>query len=104
MAMNEDQQKKFVAIVRQLKKQKGVSIKQAGIMKDIKRFQQAQKDILQVKEEFKDNEIVVKEADKEHKKLQAVVNELNEYMKILHPEGLLDFGAGSTGQQIVGQG
>lgn len=104
MAMNEDQKKKFVAIVRQLKKQKGISIKQAEVTKDIKRFQKAQQDILKVKEEYKGNTIVENEADKENKKLQSVINELNDYMKILHPEGLLDFGTGSTGQQVVGQG
>ena len=104
MPMNENQKKKFVAIVRQLKKQKGVTVKQADLMKDINHFKKAQQDILKVKEEYKDHEIVQKEADKEYKKMQNIVNELNEYMKVLHPEGLLDFSTGSTGQAIVGQG
>jgi hypothetical protein len=104
MPMNEDQKKKFVAIVRQLKKQKGLNIKQAEVTKDLNRIQKAQQDILKVKEEYKDEPAVQKEADKEYKKLQGIVNDLNEYMKVLHPEGLLDFGTGSTGQQIVGQG
>lgn len=104
MPMNEEQKKKFVAIVRQLKKQKGITLKQNELLNDVNNLKKAQQDILKVKAEYKGNEIVEREADKEHQKLQAVVNNLNEYMKILHPEGLLDFGTGSTGQAIVGQG
>lgn len=104
MVMNENQKKKFVAVVRQLKKQKGVTVKQSDLMKDINHFKQAQQDILKVKEQYKDEEIVQKEADKEYKKMQNIVNELNDYMKVLHPEGLLDFGTGTNGQAIVGQG
>lgn len=102
--MNEDQKKKFVAVVRQLKKQKGITVKQADLAKDINHFKEAQQEILKVKEEYKDEELVQKEADKEYKKLQGIVNELNDYMKVLHPEGLLDFGTGTNGQQVVGQG
>ena len=104
MALNENQKRKFVAVIRQLKKQKGITIKQSDLMEDINHFKKAQEGILKIKEEYKDEEVVQKEADKEYKKMQNIVNELNEYMKILHPEGLLDFGTGAGGQQIMGQG
>ena len=102
--MNEDQKKRFIAIVRQLKKQKGITLKQSELVKDLNNVKQAQERILKVKEEYKDEEVVQREADKEYKKLQEVANNLNDYMKVLHPEGLLDFGTGASGQAIVGQG
>jgi uncharacterized membrane-anchored protein YjiN (DUF445 family) len=104
MPMNEDQKKRFIAIVRQLKKQKGITLKQSELVKDLNNVKQAQERILKVKEEYKDEEVVQREADKEYKKLQEVANNLNDYMKVLHPEGLLDFGTGAGGQAIVGQG
>lgn len=104
MPMNEDQKKKLVALTRQLKKQKGISIKQSELQEDITRLKKAQEEINSIKEQHKDVEVVQKEADVENKKLQIIINELNDYMKVLHPEGLLDFGTGATGQQIVGQG
>ena len=102
--MNDEQQKRFVAIIRQLKKQKGLTVKQSELVNDINNLKKAQEDILKIKEENKDNEDIKQEVDKGYKKLQSVVNDLNEYMKVLHPEGLLDFGSGASGQQIVGQG
>ena len=104
MPMNEDQKKKFVAIIRQLKKQKGIAVKQSGLAKDLNNVKEAQQRVLEVKNKYPDDKVVQREADKEYQKLQSVASDINEYMKILHPEGLLDFGTGSNGQQIVGQG
>jgi hypothetical protein len=96
MAKSDKQKRRIIAIARQLKEQKGLTFKHSEFMQDLNRAQKAQADILKVKEEYKGIEIVEKEADKEYKKLQAIIDEINDYMQILHPEGLLDFGSSPT--------
>lgn len=104
MAFNDKQKKRFVAIARQLKEQKGLTIKQNEIVEDLKRYKKAQEDILKVKEEYQGNEAVSKAADDSCKRLQKIIGDLNEYMSILHPTGLIDFGSGKGGKQVVSQG
>ena len=104
MATNDKKKKRIVAIARQLKDKKGLTIKQNELNQDLTRFKTAQKEILKVKEEYKGVEIVEKEADAKYKKLQSIIDELNEYMSILHPEGIIDYGSGASGKKIVGQG
>ena len=104
MPMNEKQKRKFLAVVRQLKKQKNFTVKQAEIAKDIKNLEKAQAEINKVAQEHKEEAAVQKAAEAENQKLQNIINDLNEYMKVLHPEGLLDYGSGANGQQVVGQG
>ncbi len=104
MPLNDKQRKKFVAIVRQLKKQKGVAIKQQELNQDIERYKKAQEEILVIKEQNLGLKDVESYADDKVKKLQGIIDELNEYMKILHPEGLLDLGIGSAGKAIVSNG
>jgi len=93
MAKTEKQKKRIIAIARQLKEQKGLTFKHSEFVQDLTRAQKAQTDILKVKEEYKGVDVVEKEADKEYKKLQSIIDEINDYMQILHPEGLLDFGS-----------
>ena len=102
MPMNEEQQKKFTAIIRQLKKQKGLTIKHAELNEELKFYKDKQKEVKAIKA-GSDNKVVHEEADKQNKKLQNIIDDLNDYMKVLHPEGLLDYGTGAGGQ-VVGQG
>jgi uncharacterized membrane-anchored protein YjiN (DUF445 family) len=104
MAFNDKQKKRFVAIARQLKQQKNITIKQNEIVEDLKRYKKAQEDVLTVKEQYKGNEAVSKAADESYQRLQKIIGDLNEYMNILHPEGLIDFGSGKGGKQILSQG
>jgi hypothetical protein len=96
MPKTEKQKKRIIAIARQLKEQKGFTFKHSEYVEDLARFKKAQSDILKVKEEYKGVDVVEKEADKEYKKLQSIIDEINDYMQILHPEGLLDFGSSQT--------
>jgi hypothetical protein len=101
MAFNDKQKRRVVAITKQLKEQKGITVKKAELLAGINDFKKTQQEILKVKSEYSDCPLVQEEADKEHKKLQKIIDDLNEYMKVLHPEGLLDMGSSSS---PVGQG
>ncbi len=102
--MDDKSKRKIVAIAKQLKEKKGFVVNQQEVNKDIMRYKKAQQEILKVKEAHKGIEIVEKEADQSCKKLQGIIDDLNEYMRVLHPEGLLDLGSGSSGQFAMGQG
>lgn len=104
MALNDKQRNRLKALVKGLKEKKGVSIKQSEVLAGIKGYKEIQKEILTVKEKYKESPAVQKEADIQYQKLQAVIDDVNEYMKILHPEGLIDFGSGSSGKTLMGQG
>jgi len=103
MAFNDKQKKRIVAITRQLKEQKGVTIKQSELAQDLASCKQRQKKVLEIKEQFKDVPVIQEQANESHKKLQRIIDDLNDYMAILHPEGLLDYGSGSA-KSIVGNG
>ncbi len=102
--MDEKTKRRVVAIAKQLKEKKNFVVNQQEVNKDIVRYKKAQQDILKVKEQYKGIELVEKEADSSHKKLQDIIDGLNEYMRVLHPAGLLDMGSGSSGKSVVGQG
>lgn len=104
MALNDKQKRRLVAVVNQLKQQKGLTIKKNELDQDIARYKKAQQEILQQKEGFEDNKEVVDAVEKGYKKVQSIIDELNEYMRVLHPEGLLDLGQGSSGKAILSQG
>jgi len=42
---------------------------------------------------------VIEEADKSVKKLQSIIDDINEYMTVLHPEGLIDIGGEGSAPQ-----
>lgn len=104
MPFNDKQKKQFIAVARQLKQQKGLTFKQSELQQDIINCKKAQEEILKLKEGFENNKEVTTKVEENHKKLQTIIDDLNEYMRILHPEGLLDFGKGSAGQALMGNG
>ena len=61
---------------------------------EIKQLKEKQKEINKIKEEHKDIPAIVEKADDSNKKLQTIINDLNDFMKVLHPEGLIDYGNG----------
>lgn len=104
MGMNEKSKKRFVAIARQLKEQKGVLLKQAELTEGIKTLKEAQVKIDKTQKANPDSAAVQQDSEEKKKKLQDIIDELNDYMKILHPEGLLNMGKGSSGKSVMGQG
>ena len=100
---SEKQKRQIVAITRKLKEQKGITIKPSEVDHDLKDLKETIKKIDSIKEEFKDTPAVVEEADKGKKRLMKIISDMNEYMAVLHPEGLLDYGSGSGGK-VMGQG
>lgn len=104
MAFDDKRKRRIVAVSKKLKEDKGLVVKSSDLQKAIADYKQIQKDYQQVKEKYKDSEAVVKRADESTKKVQTIIDELNEYMRVLHPEGLLDMGTGSSGKAIVGHG
>lgn len=103
MGLNEKQKKAAIAITRKLRKDKGFTVKQAELLQGIDDCKQKQRKILEIKKENEESPAVVEEADKAYKQLQKIIDDVNEYMAILHPEGLLDYGSGPTGK-VMGQG
>lgn len=92
MSFSDKEKRRLIALTRALKQEKGLSMKKVELDSDIARFRDAQKQLEVIKQEYKDSPAVIKEAEKESAKLQAIVEQLNEYMSIIHPEGLLDIG------------
>ncbi|MDD9897392.1 MAG: hypothetical protein OXU45_00165 [Candidatus Melainabacteria bacterium] len=103
MPLDEKEKKRFVAIARAMKSQKGYIVKQNELQTDISSHKEAQKKLDKVKEEYSDCPAVIKEADQQKQKLQNIIDDLNDYMRVLHPEGLLDMGSGNSGT-VVSQG
>jgi hypothetical protein len=104
MALNDKQKRRLVALTKQVREQKGITIKKAELDQDIARYKKTQQEILKQKEGFEDNIEVTTAVDKGYKKLQGIIDDLNDYMRVLHPAGLLDMGSGTSGKSIVGQG
>lgn len=104
MAFSEKEKKRIIALTRALKEEKGVIIKKSELEYDIARFKKGQAEIDKIAYEYADTPAVVKEAEKEKAKLESIIGELNEYMSIIHPEGLLDLGSDGKGQTVVAAG
>ncbi len=104
MALNDKQKRRLIALTKQVKEQKGISIKKAELDQDIARYKKAQQEVLKQKEGFENNLEVTTAVDKGYKQLQNIIDDINEYMRVLHPAGLLDMGSGSSGKSVVGQG
>jgi len=102
MAMNEKDKIRVTALAKKLKEQKGITIKQAGLQSDVTKLKKDQDKIKKIKS-GSESLAVHKEADTAVKKLQSIIDDLNDYMTVLHPEGLLDYGSGGGGK-IMGQG
>lgn len=96
MAFSEKQKRRIVALTRRLKEDKGLTVKQADIQKAINEYKEAQKEYSKIKEEHSDSEVISKRMDDSIVKVQKIVDDMNEYMRILHPEGLLDMGSGPS--------
>ncbi|MBT6842834.1 MAG: hypothetical protein HOA17_03430 [Candidatus Melainabacteria bacterium] len=93
MSLNDKQKKRVVAITKQLKIQKGISINQKEIMDGISSCKKSQQEILGIKKQHPNSLEVREKAETNTKKLQNIIDDLNEYMRILHPEGLLEMGS-----------
>ncbi len=104
MSLSEKEKRRVIAITRQLKEQKGIGVDPKEINADIKIYRDKLAGLDAVKKEYSDLPAIVEEAEQEQKKLQSIINDLNEYMEVLHPEGLLDFGSGSKGTKTMGAG
>ncbi|MCH2226489.1 MAG: hypothetical protein MK033_01830 [Candidatus Caenarcaniphilales bacterium] len=103
MAFTDQEKRRFKAIVKRLRKEKGIRFYKHECEEDLARAKKGMSELEKIKEESKDMPIVVEEAEKAHKKLQTIVSNLNEYMSILHPEGLFDIGdeGDSTPQKTI---
>jgi hypothetical protein len=104
MALNDKQKRAATAITRGLKEKKGLSIKQSELLQEIDDCKKRQKKALEIKEANAKSPVVVEKADETYRKLQNIIDDINEYMSILHPEGLLDYGSGASGGKVMGQG
>lgn len=105
--MDEKEKTKFVAIIRRLQKDKGFTIKNHAVKGYIDELKKKQNELKEIKEENPDSAAVQDEADKGYKQLQSVVDDLNSYMAVLHPEGLIDYGGanpGTPGGKVMGSG
>ena len=98
-ADKEKENRRVIAITKQLREKKGIVIKKQEIDLDLKNLKKAQKDIAKIAEE--DGSDVVKQVAKEETaKLQNVIDDLNSYMGIIYPEGLIDLGGDDLGSSI----
>lgn len=96
MQFNDKEKKRMVALTRELKRQKGLTIKNHEMQHTINTYKKTQKEILSIKDKYAGNKEVESVALAEHKKLQEIIDELNQYMAVIHPEGLIDFSGKSA--------
>lgn len=96
MSFSDKEKRRLIAITRQLKEQKGITINPKNINADIKNFKADFQELDNLKQEYGDLPAIVEEAEAEQKKLKSIINDLNDYMAVLHPEGLLDMSGGSS--------
>lgn len=102
--MDQKKKRRAIAIAKKLKEEKGLTIKLSEIDEDIKKIKKNQAEILKIKTENQGSKVIEKAADDNYKKLQDIIDTLNEYMEILHPAGLIDYGSGPSGKKVVSQG
>jgi len=104
MGFSDQEKRRLLVLTRRLRDEKGIAIKQDELQEDIQRFQDGINELEQIKEEYKDTPVVVEEAKESQVKLERIIGDLNEYMSIIHPEGLLDLGSDSQGQTVMASG
>jgi uncharacterized FlaG/YvyC family protein len=91
---NEKKALRLKAIAKGLKEKKGLVVKESELKTDISKLEKAQKEIKETSSKFQTQEGKT-EADRAYKKLQNIIDDLNEYMAILHPEGLIQLDTSS---------
>ncbi len=89
----EKKSRRIVAVTKELRQKKGITIKKHEIDIGLKQLTKAKKDILQMGE-TDGSEAAKKAAATESEKLQNIIEDLNYYMGIVYPEGLVDIGEG----------
>lgn len=85
------------ALAKGLKEKKGFVAKESELKQDIARLEKTQKEIKEASSKFQTEE-GKSQADNAYKKLQNIIDDLNEYMSILHPEGLIQIDTSSSGE------
>ena len=94
--IDQKQKKRAVAVVKALRDQKGIVLKKHELDQDLKNLKKAQQEVLDIKAQDS-SPATQKEADKSFNKLQSIIDDLNDYMSVLHPEGLIDIGPSAQG-------
>lgn len=93
--------RRAIAITKKLKEEKGINLTKAGFDVGLKQYQKAQEQIRKEAEGSNSPE-VKRVADESCQKLQGIIDDINYYMGIVYPEGLIDIGTDNEqGQSIA---
>jgi DNA repair exonuclease SbcCD ATPase subunit len=104
MSFTEQEKRRLIALTRQLKEQKGLTIKKSELDQDIAHYRKAQEEIIQIKDQHRESPAVTKAAEESYGKLQSIIDDLNDYMGLIYPEGLIDLGSDGHGQTAMASG
>lgn len=95
----EKERRRIIGITKQLREQKGIVISKKEVDKDLQNLKNAQHELDAMVQP--DSTPAFKREVKESKgKLQDVIDEINLYMGIVYPEGLIDLGGDEMGSSI----
>lgn len=97
MAFSEKKKKQIVAITKKLREDKGIIIKKHELDHDINEYRKKQKALEDIEKKYEGTPAVQEAARDSKNKLQSIIDDLNDYMSVLHPEGLIDIGPSAQG-------
>lgn len=97
--VDDKKRRKVVAITRELKKQKGIVMKKSGFEAELQNLKNEQAKIAKIVEGENDQE-VLDAAHESNAKLQNIVDDINLYMGIIYPEGLMEIDTEETGVAV----
>jgi hypothetical protein len=95
MAFTEQEKRRIIAITRKLREDKGIVIRKSDLDQDLARVKSSQDNIVKSKKLDTSKEHAAK-ADESTKKLQEVIDNLNEYMSVLHSANLIEIDVGGS--------
>ena len=104
MALSDKEKRRLIAITKELRRKKGIRIKKSNLDQDLQNLKKAQEKIDKIKQENAEIPAVIDEANKSHQKLQVIVDQINDYMKVLTPEGLIDIDDGGKPSGALASG
>lgn len=93
------EKRRVLAIAKRLKEQKGIMVSKLAVDDDLRKLKKAKKEAEEIGANS-DSAVVKKASEETQANLQSVIDNLNDYMGIIYPEGLIDLGGEELGSTM----
>lgn len=90
-ASKDKKRRRLIALTKKLREEKGIVMKKHELETDIRTIRKAQEEINKIAEQDASKEIQ-DYASETNGQLQSIIDDINYYMGIVYPEGLIDIG------------